>query len=243
VSNAPVSPVLGAAPSRVVNPFVLQLPGFPARAARNARAMHSGSWESAGGTKQAVYVADPSLDGYFGAICYYAASGGSQLGCLTGGSSFEFWYRLSARHVDRRPQAFIRCQRQHRCGWVLRCGYEVYAAARRDIAADQYYFPAGVAIDKKRTLRGAVAANAPTGTRHESFIVTSCRCGSRRGRYRLCVQRYQLQKIWPLPVACFQPCQPHRDAQDPEALESVSYPSHGTHPKLADKAVALVIPT
>jgi hypothetical protein len=33
-------------------------------------------------------------------------------------------------------------------------------------------------------------------------------------RYELCVQRYQLKKIWPLPVACFQPCQPHRDAQD-----------------------------
>jgi hypothetical protein len=87
VSNAPVSPVTGAASSRVVNPLVRQLPGFAARAARSAPTTRAGSWESADGAKQAVYVADPSLDGYFGAICYYAASGGSQLGCLAGGSS------------------------------------------------------------------------------------------------------------------------------------------------------------
>lgn len=70
-----------------MNPLVRQLPGFAARAARSAPTTRAGSWESADGAKQAVYVADPSLDGYFGAICYYAASGGSQLGCLAGGSS------------------------------------------------------------------------------------------------------------------------------------------------------------
>jgi hypothetical protein len=50
--------------------------------------LRSGSWATGDAkVKQAVYVADPSLDGYYGAICYYAATGGSQLGCLAGGAS------------------------------------------------------------------------------------------------------------------------------------------------------------
>ena len=80
VSNAPT-----AWPGE--NPLVHRLPRLPATGAFAPRGMRSGSWESAKGAKQAVYVADPSLNGYYGAICYYAASGGSQLGCLAGGAS------------------------------------------------------------------------------------------------------------------------------------------------------------
>jgi hypothetical protein len=61
-----------------------RVPGVTADAARQAR---WGSWASRDAAKQAVYVADPSLNGYFGAICYYAPVGGTQLGCLGGGSS------------------------------------------------------------------------------------------------------------------------------------------------------------
>jgi hypothetical protein len=80
VSNAPTA-------SLGENPLVLRLARLPATGAFAARGMRSGSWESAKGAKQAVYVADPSLNGYYGAICYYAASGGNQLGCLAGGTS------------------------------------------------------------------------------------------------------------------------------------------------------------
>ncbi|MGP8101561.1 MAG: hypothetical protein ACLQHL_12525 [Candidatus Cybelea sp.] len=86
VSNAPVASAVRAMPSQV-NPLVRSLPGFAAREALNNRATRAGSWESPGGGKQAVYAADPSLNGYYGAICYYATSGGSQLGCLAGGAS------------------------------------------------------------------------------------------------------------------------------------------------------------
>lgn len=48
---------------------------------------HIGSWSFSRAAKQSVYVADPSLDGYYGAICYYGPTGGSQIGCLAGGSS------------------------------------------------------------------------------------------------------------------------------------------------------------
>jgi len=80
VSNAPTA-------SFGENPLVLRLPRLPPTGAFAARGMRSGSWESTSGVKQAVYVADPSQNGYYGAICYYAASGGNQLGCLAGGTS------------------------------------------------------------------------------------------------------------------------------------------------------------
>ena len=47
-----------------------------------------GSWDAPGAAaKQHVYVVDPSLNGYYGAVCYYGKAGGDQLGCLSGGPS------------------------------------------------------------------------------------------------------------------------------------------------------------
>ncbi|MGA2761473.1 MAG: hypothetical protein ABSF08_14280, partial [Candidatus Cybelea sp.] len=86
ISNAPVASAVHAIPTKV-NPLVRRLPEFAARAPLKNRTIREGSWESLDSAKQAVYVADPSLDGYYGAICYYAASGASQLGCLAGGTS------------------------------------------------------------------------------------------------------------------------------------------------------------
>jgi hypothetical protein len=46
-----------------------------------------GSWSASDSANQHVYVSDPSLNGYYGAVCYYGRNGGDQLGCLAGGSS------------------------------------------------------------------------------------------------------------------------------------------------------------
>jgi hypothetical protein len=65
------------------------IPSAPAGStAATPEHLRTGSWAAPDAkVKQAVYVADPSLNGYYGAICYYGASGGAQLGCLAGGSS------------------------------------------------------------------------------------------------------------------------------------------------------------
>jgi len=47
------------------------------------------SWSSAKAAEQSVYVVDPGQAGYYGAVCYYGASGGAPLGCLDGGASAQ----------------------------------------------------------------------------------------------------------------------------------------------------------
>jgi hypothetical protein len=64
-----------------------QLPNGAAPLSAGAQPLREGTGQAGKAAKQAVYVADPSANGYDGAICYYAATGGSQLGCLAGGSA------------------------------------------------------------------------------------------------------------------------------------------------------------
>jgi hypothetical protein len=71
-------------PSQATSRLARLIPTLQAGAIRQGRI---GTWAGPNAASQAVYVADPSLDGYAGAICYYASTGGAQLGCIGGASS------------------------------------------------------------------------------------------------------------------------------------------------------------
>ena len=77
------------AQARALSPMTHLLPALLARALTGeGQVARTGSWAVPDAAKkQHVYVSDPSLDGYYGAVCYYAGDGGAQLGCLAGGAS------------------------------------------------------------------------------------------------------------------------------------------------------------
>jgi hypothetical protein len=89
VSSAPIARVAsGHATYPALSPASRLLPPFVAqRLLGRQRPTRAGSWASRAASSQHIYVVDPSLDGYYGAVCYYAATGGDQLGCLAGGAS------------------------------------------------------------------------------------------------------------------------------------------------------------
>lgn len=87
LTGTAASPADNRSDAASLNPLVLRLPGHP-RLVTNGAGLRIGSWATTGAeTKQSVYVADPAQNGYYGAICYYGANGGAELGCLAGGAS------------------------------------------------------------------------------------------------------------------------------------------------------------
>jgi hypothetical protein len=94
-----------------------------------------GSWASAN-AKQHVYVADPSLDGYYGAVCYYGAKGGAQLGCLAGGASSTSSIGFpQGTWVDPAHHLGGKCSGPEPVHWT---GHRVCTPAHGIVAADEY---------------------------------------------------------------------------------------------------------